>query len=532
MTWHRLIRPSTHLAVAGAICIAAGAQAADDDTYPNPPPILQQQVREAAITVLESADDGDDAPQEEVGSFWTFLSQLAVTDALLRKGVVDSQTTLHQVGEYIYVGELQRTDKQLGAGASSSGTTTVVEKAGFPRLLSLAIEHGAIIQEENGTSLTLSTTPYLAAFAFAKDSATNYERFEILDRVGFAGTFALDPDNAEQGDGVDAEDLSTASVKVRLYGDRSTRSSDLHAAWVREVQPAIQRKVNLETQWADQLFNDNRALDERRASTGLHVQDEVGTIVATTFEQQGRETALSPGPRAALAQEIENALYRALSTNLFQPVLEGEVVVPEEVIAGVTQVADVALNENAAELRAAQKALENILEEHSRSPLVSLAYALNRIEESTDYSEIKLLAELPLYGFAFSLNGGLSFNHHPSDSEDEHSVRDYSGALAVERSFQNFLIPGLSRFVEQVDNPAPVTASLNGRISRLEDSDRTVGIVQLRFAVPITASFNLPISLAYATGTEASGEDELSANVGINLDADKLAAIAELLRGR
>jgi hypothetical protein len=68
--------------------------------------------------------------------------------------------------------ETQRNDKQVGASATAEGSTTAAEKPGFAELLGLAVEHGAIQQEVNGTTLTLSSSPYMFVAAASVDNST------------------------------------------------------------------------------------------------------------------------------------------------------------------------------------------------------------------------------------------------------------------------------------------------------------------------------------------------------------------------
>lgn len=49
-----------------------------------------------------------------------------------------------------------RVDEQTGSNSASSGTTSLVSKAGVPSLLSMALENGAITQSASGTTVTLS----------------------------------------------------------------------------------------------------------------------------------------------------------------------------------------------------------------------------------------------------------------------------------------------------------------------------------------------------------------------------------------
>src|SRR5258708_18636030 len=50
-----------------------------------------------------------------------------------------------------------RPDQQFGSSGNTSGTTTLVSKAGSAELFSLALDTGALTQSANGTTTTLST---------------------------------------------------------------------------------------------------------------------------------------------------------------------------------------------------------------------------------------------------------------------------------------------------------------------------------------------------------------------------------------
>src|SRR5262249_44058540 len=134
--------------------------------YDDPPDAMSELVTSTAKEVVDSGD-----PQD-VEQTWRLLVALATIDALLGGEASIRSVEARDVEE----AETARFDKQIGAGPSAAGTTSLVEKAGLPRLLSVAIEHGAIDQESNGTSVTLRSTPYaLATFGTGHtDTAAHY----------------------------------------------------------------------------------------------------------------------------------------------------------------------------------------------------------------------------------------------------------------------------------------------------------------------------------------------------------------------
>ena len=155
------------LLLAACSCGAAGAVWAQ--TYDNPPAILDHYVE---IAVGDIVSTGQAA---RVGQVWSSLVFWTAADAI--DGDVPG-TGVHDIPPDRYGLETSRTDKQLGASASSNGSTSAVEKSGIPQWLAFAIEHGAIDKTVNGTNLTL-TTSYTSNQQFRAIPETDFHFFRL-----------------------------------------------------------------------------------------------------------------------------------------------------------------------------------------------------------------------------------------------------------------------------------------------------------------------------------------------------------------
>ncbi|HUD22679.1 MAG TPA: hypothetical protein VMQ60_07525 [Acidobacteriaceae bacterium] len=84
--------------------------------------------------------------------------QAAVDFITAVAGQMNAKTAMQSAAQGL-VGWLnqQRTDQQLGAGASATGTTSLVTKAGSSQLISLAVDSGGLTRSVNGTTATLGT---------------------------------------------------------------------------------------------------------------------------------------------------------------------------------------------------------------------------------------------------------------------------------------------------------------------------------------------------------------------------------------
>ena len=150
----------------------------------------------------------------------------------------------------------------------------------------------------------------------------------------------------------------------------------------------------------------------------------------------------------------------------------------------------------------------------------------------TDYSEIKLLYEAP--GFSDKVksdiiaNANIQLNHEPNKGGMPFdTIRSYGAGLSYELISPNFLETDLLR-----GSSAPITLSFSGSVSRLEDTERTIAIAQMKFAIPFLAGLNLPISFSYASATETDSDAEFRVTVGTGLNLDHLAALTTYLLTR
>src|ERR1043165_3170335 len=200
--------------------------------YGDPPKLLIDIVNRQAADVVQSNDSlraVRDVPQ---------MAVYTIFDAASAK----SSQLLHSLEPYQYLGETARTDKQLGGPPKSDGAVSGIEKPGFAQLLGLAIEHGGITKENDGTNLTLSTSLYSLYAMGEGDTAENYQKAGFLNRIGLAATFAVDNKTNELAN-ARRNNLSEWSAKVRLFGDRSSRSPAFQKIFAQKIKPAIQARL-------------------------------------------------------------------------------------------------------------------------------------------------------------------------------------------------------------------------------------------------------------------------------------------------
>jgi len=95
----------------------------------------------------------------------------------------------------------QRTDQQLGAGASATGTTSLVTKAGSSQLISLAVDSGGLTRTVNGTTATLGTNADQIfrtvtnhnpnCLIYVNCTSLGWFEDTVLNRLSLSGGFSL-----------------------------------------------------------------------------------------------------------------------------------------------------------------------------------------------------------------------------------------------------------------------------------------------------------------------------------------------------
>lgn len=430
-----------------------------------------------------------------------------------------SSELVRALDAYEYLGETARTDKQLGASANADGVVSSIEKPSFAQLLGFAIEHGGISKKNDGTNLTLSTSLYSLYALGTKDTAENYARAGILNRVGVAATFELENKDNELAN-ARRNNLTEWSAKVRLFGDRSTRSPGFQRKFATKVRPII----------LDRLRSLGRAIEQLARSNSAYTTLEDNAL--TTLPDEVRARMACPDYTAATVAQKEEIITAVilgrLRTIVYDPVHSGRVRLDPREITLIESEFLPNLKRSLDNLVLANKDVKEAIEDLQKGPLTTFAYTNHRVPTSSDYSDLKFLFEQEK-GFMgplkLSSNLGFSLYNRPDRSLNQDQVRDFSAALSFGGASD-------SPFTE-AENRSKITYSFVGRYQRLFENrgiaGRTADIGTLQFVteIPLFKGLSLPFSVTYSSATEEEKKQGFRFNFGTRFDMDKLV---ELLR--
>src|SRR5258705_12287201 len=210
-------------------------------SYPNLPNALGREVDNEVRDILRRGNANSLSLQIPILVTYTVAD--AVTAEEIRK-----------MEPYEYYGDVRRTDQQVGASSTSSGSTSAVERPGLIELIGFAVERGAIQQSVNDSTVTLTTSPYALVAAVQGDSPTNYQKNPILTHIGVSATFVVnDPNNVLSS--LSRKQLTEWSAKALLSGDRSTRSKAFRQFWNETLGKIEQDRIDTLSHLESRLFN-------------------------------------------------------------------------------------------------------------------------------------------------------------------------------------------------------------------------------------------------------------------------------------
>ncbi|HEX8178438.1 MAG TPA: hypothetical protein VF525_02735 [Pyrinomonadaceae bacterium] len=493
-----------------------GPAADSTNAYKNAPPLLLEEVDRTASAIV---DEGTTSP---ISATWDQMLFYAVADAVAPADTAVNARSIRTLKAYQYLGETARTDKQVGASAKSEGSTSAIEKPGFVRLLGFAVENGAIQQDISKTSLTLSTSPYvLYTMNGEGDTAETYERAGFLNRIGLFANFNLQNQDVPLANAKRSQ-LDNWSVKVRAFGDRSTRSKSFLKFWQDNVQQPIENRLNVLTGAFEMFENPSSAPFQQLKDAETPLKQQMQTLLGSAAYKTADATVKKT--------QVTNLILSYLKSAVVDKVTGGSIALLPADRDTINKNHVQALAEALNRLEVVRKILDDRLDDLNKSPLGTFSYTNYRKPTASDYSEFKFLYEqdksvfrlLKLVG-----NIGATIYNRPDPALNQQRLRDFTAALSFEgktkRPFLNEL-PDLSRITYAFTGSYQRMKENNGMPNRKAD----IGTFQFRVEVPLFAGMSLPLAVTYANATEMNKKEHTRANFGFTVDIDKMLAATRL----
>lgn len=465
-----------------------------------------------------------------------------------------------------------QTNKQNGSPDTSSGSTSIAQKVGIPQLLGIAVENGAVTNNVNGTTMTLSSTPYGLIYAFLKDEDTqqNYTNYGAFTQVGFSATFNI-ADSSNPLESATRKQVSQWQAKA-TFRDTSTRASKVNGYYGKYLDPFAKQWITDTTnaalndaarslrKSAEEIYRDNWTKTlESLVSTPVAGDDNnltrqkekiADSLLKLLDDDKDYQAALAeavkavrdPGPTASAIKQYNTDLdaYNDAEKNFEYEVQEltkgwnGDVTFSEKFPTTTTSKSSSSTTAAAATTTSTATPatpaylvgeLDVTCEPHGNPPTLPAVSSVKPVEK------VKSVVGCPFFGnVTFTGNFSGSFYPNPNPTLNEETYRGVQAALLWQWNLGRLAAVKKASNSGNSDN-SQATLSLSGNYERLQENQHQKGkkadiaLGNLKLEIPISSGVSFPLSFTAANSSEQIKETYVKGNFGISFDLDKLSAL-------
>jgi len=424
--------------------------------------------------------------------------------------------------------EQKRIDKQVGNGAGSSGTTSLLNKVSVPSLIGLAVENGAITQETSGTTITFRANPAGIINALINHDyltsgpakiilpATRAQQirieetdlwFRILNKASFWASF-------DTSKGPNAGTFTAERSQLTGYGG--------HYDIINHRDPRHKIYLNLWFQLRD--------------GAGERVADSLTAFAAAINKMDGYDSWIADTSADLFAASTSDIEARLMAR---AEVLQTLVNSHPEVLAVIRTQVIPAVNEYA-------KSRVDLLNKVSKSFTLAFDYTNTRQVVTLGNTDAGIITLPPgvtnalpdLGNFLLTASGhfigqseitanfsGTRFNGR-RPGPDIGRWRDVQGGFQIDVPLPEIRPVGRSTltfsylYLNLLEEPLGAKILVNG----VEESRKgVINFGQARMDFPIgSTGMHIPISITFSNRTELIKESDVHGNIGITFDIDKL----------
>lgn len=439
--------------------------------------------------------------------------------------------------ELLFDSEKKRTDKQVGAGTNSSGTTSLVVKGGAPAIIGLGIENGALTSSVSGDTVTLRLNPFNFGSAFfmrtgllqIKDYTGNRNKDafeEFLKKLNFGFSFDTTRGTETPTFIVSKQQLSSWSVRYEFINRRNPLSSSADITALRNNYFASQApRIDAVTQAVLDL-DSNPVLKEKSDKWINDLNLDLAANLPQNCQQRIANRATNPAA-AALFESCRDRIFQIVSNHIANfPAAE---VAKNEVV--ISQFRNLLTSQaNFREERS------KFLNEVNKGMVVAFEYTNNREVNAPDTSNFRFIVEKGVFAqkkftMDFTLNAELTmYNKKPAEAATKR-IKDFNLAFQTDiplndiLQFNDSVLSFALRYTrQQGDVILP-----NGVVADGTKGDILFG--QAKLTLPLfDTGIKLPLSLTFGNRSEFIKERFTRANFGLTFDFDQILRPLSIFR--
>ena len=401
----------------------------------------------------------------------------------------------------------EQTKTQNGAVPNSSGSTSLVQKPLAAQLLNTAIENGAVLDNVNGTTVTLSSSPYAMIAAFAGDSDVTYAHYGGYARLGLNGSFRI-TDSTDPISSVNAQQLSNAGATFRFTVDNSARSAN--ALKLFDTQLALLQGTAVASASALQSYLANNDPVWKAARDQFN-SDADAAVTAALPGEAGKS-------QADIASDIEKLLAKAFDTDLAAPI-NADTLRPDAQVTAF-------LSAYPAYIKAIQD-FQTALTALAGKSVGAMVYNYQQPANNSAYHEagITYAGSPKGWGGDITANALVSLYTKSNAAANQTTFRGATASLELNLKIKR------SPFVKDASDQSPVTLAFSGKYDRVQENQHVagkkadIGEGNLKLTIPLAGGLSFPLSATFANAGQTINESYVRGNFGLTFDLDKLSAL-------
>jgi len=385
-----------------------------------------------------------------------------------------------------------RVDKQVGGGASSSGSTSLVTKGSVPAILGFAVENGALMKSVSGTTITFRGNPVgiikaLGNQGFIKSYNDDTGLTRVLRRLSFAASFDTSR-GMEPGTFLgDQQQLSAYSFRFDILNKRDPRHRSYADKWFKFVAEKGQPLNMVATQLSNYFDSSDPKADPNLVAWLKSAQDAIA---------------------AAAVGDVESTVKDQLFVKLSSVPLSKEV---QSLVRSIQE-----------DVNDYEQSRANFLELIANGTILTFEFTNMRQIDAPDLLNFKAIIEASPWSGKASLTGNASFTILSRTLTGVDRVHDFDFSGQVDAPLGS------------VQKIGAIVLSLSGKYQKIventimpggmmADTKGNIRIVQAKLTVPVKGSgVKIPISFTYANRTELIKEKEVRGNIGFTFDLDTI----------
>ncbi len=406
--------------------------------------------------------------------------------------------------------EKKRTDKQVGASPSSSGTTSLVVKGGTPALIGWAVEQGAATSTVSGNTVTIRANPLnLAKALFYKQGIIEIR--DVKPREDAFDTFLK-----KLSLGLSFDITRTTETPVFTGSQQQLSAFSFRYEFINRRNPLSLYNKQLRDDFFD---SQTKNLDKIASSLFSIVSRGDGRFKYEELNQWLDETNqelnnIAPSiTGSARRTQITAVIESRVGKLPFEQLAERE-----DIKANLQNFADGSIGFKAGR--------DKLIDDINDGTVATFEYTNNREPIAPDTSNFRFIWEKGIFRKTdFTFNASLTMYNKKPMFAGVKRIRDFQFALGTETSLGNSFGTG------------DTTLTFAGRYERLNsdtidklgvvmpNSKGDVAIGQIKFTIPIADwGIRLPLSVTFANRTDLIKESTVRANFGFTFDLDPLFA--------